>query len=80
MPELPDIALYRVALVPRVVGRPLRSVRIASPFVLRTVDPPASALLGRRSDRRCVLADRALSRLLREDWPRTIEDLTARRL
>ncbi len=47
MPELPDIELYRAALTARVVGRPLGGVRIASPFVLRTVDPPVTALAGR---------------------------------
>jgi formamidopyrimidine-DNA glycosylase len=62
VPELPDIELYRAALVPRVVGRPLSALRIASPFVLRTVEPPASALVGRmvtdvrRLGKRIVLA------------------------
>jgi formamidopyrimidine-DNA glycosylase len=47
LPELPDIELYRAALEPRIVGRPLAGVRIASPFVLRSVEPPVTALLGR---------------------------------
>jgi formamidopyrimidine-DNA glycosylase len=42
MPELPDIAAYLTALAPRVVGRRLERVRLASPFLLRTVQPPLS--------------------------------------
>ena len=48
MPELPDIELYLHALRPRVVGEPLEGIRIASPFVLRSVEPPAAELAGRR--------------------------------
>src|SRR6266852_4513489 len=40
MPELPDITAYLSALQPRIVGQPLTQVRIASPFLLRTVQPP----------------------------------------
>src|SRR5579864_2633697 len=40
MPELPDVVAYISALEPRIVGQPLQRVRIASPFVLRTVKPP----------------------------------------
>ena len=47
MPELPDIVLYLHALRPRIVNRRLERVRIASPFLVRTVDPPVSALEGR---------------------------------
>lgn len=39
MPELPDIAAYLSALEPRIVGQPLSHIRIASPFLLRTVQP-----------------------------------------
>jgi formamidopyrimidine-DNA glycosylase len=46
MPELPDIEAYLEALRPRVVGQPLLDVRILSPFVLRTYDPPLHVLLG----------------------------------
>jgi formamidopyrimidine-DNA glycosylase len=42
MPELPDIQIYLDALAARVVGQPLERVRLASPFVLRSVDPPLS--------------------------------------
>ena len=47
MPELPEISLYVDALRRHVVGHPLRRIRIASPFLLRTWDPPASELNGR---------------------------------
>ncbi len=62
MPELPDIALYLQALRPRVVGAPLERLRIASPFLLRTADPPVADLSGRtiqdvrRLGKRIVLA------------------------
>ena len=62
MPELPDIALYLDALAPRVVGNPLERLRIASPFLLRTADPPVADLVGRavrdvrRLGKRIVLA------------------------
>jgi formamidopyrimidine-DNA glycosylase len=39
MPELPDISAYLSALEPRIVGQPLTQFRIASPFLLRTVQP-----------------------------------------
>jgi formamidopyrimidine-DNA glycosylase len=48
MPELPDIANYLRALEPRVAGEPLEAVHLASPFVLRSVEPPIAALEGRR--------------------------------
>jgi len=47
MPELPDILLYLHALRPRIVGRPVERVRLASPFLLRSIDPPLSAIEGR---------------------------------
>ena len=48
MPELPDILLYLRALEPRIVGRRVTGVRLASPFLLRSVDPPLSVIEGRR--------------------------------
>src|SRR5438105_15508279 len=62
MPELPDVTVYLEALAARVRGRKLLGVRLASPFVLRTFDPPLSAAAGkkvlglRRVGRRLVLA------------------------
>ena len=47
MPELPDVELYLWALRPRVVGRAIERVRLASPFFVRTVDPALSTLEGR---------------------------------
>lgn len=46
MPELPDITVYLEALQTRVVGETLNKVRVASPAVLRTYDPPYSAPQG----------------------------------
>jgi len=46
MPELPDILAYMNALEPRVLGQTLERVRVASPFLLRTVEPPLSAAEG----------------------------------
>jgi formamidopyrimidine-DNA glycosylase len=48
MPELPDVTAYLVALEPRVLGQPLTGIRIASPFLLRSVDPPPRELFGRK--------------------------------
>jgi formamidopyrimidine-DNA glycosylase len=47
MPELPDIAAYISALEPRIVGQPLERVRLASPFLLRTAEPPIASAEGR---------------------------------
>jgi len=44
MPELPDIEAYLTALEPRVVGEKLERVRIASPFLLRSVQPPLASV------------------------------------
>jgi formamidopyrimidine-DNA glycosylase len=48
MPELPDIAAYMRALEKRIAGARLERVRLRSPFFLRTVDPPISAVAGAR--------------------------------
>ena len=47
MPELPDIAAYICALEPRIVGQRLEKIRIASPFLLRSIEPRPEALEGR---------------------------------
>ena len=47
MPELPDLLLYLHALQPRIVGRRVSGVRRASPFLLRSIDSPLSAIEGR---------------------------------
>jgi formamidopyrimidine-DNA glycosylase len=48
VPELPDVVVYIERLVPRVVGQPLERVRLATPFLLRSVDPPLDDAHGRR--------------------------------
>jgi formamidopyrimidine-DNA glycosylase len=48
VPELPDVVVYLEALERRILGRRLVGLRLASPFVLRTVDPAVSELTGRR--------------------------------
>jgi formamidopyrimidine-DNA glycosylase len=47
MPELPDIAAYIRALEKRIVGQLLERVRLGSPFLLRTVEPPLTSVDGR---------------------------------
>ena len=47
MPELPDIVSYLDALRVRIAGHPLERTRIASPFLVRSVDPPIAAFEGR---------------------------------
>ena len=47
MPELPDISAYISALEPRILNQPLERVRITSPFLLRTADPPLDSVNGR---------------------------------
>jgi formamidopyrimidine-DNA glycosylase len=47
MPELPDIAAYISALEPRILGQPIEHVRLASPFLLRTAQPPLTDVEGR---------------------------------
>ncbi|MGP0018122.1 MAG: Fpg/Nei family DNA glycosylase [Candidatus Sulfotelmatobacter sp.] len=46
MPELPDIAAYISALEPRILGQPLQRIRLASPFLLRTAQPPLASVEG----------------------------------
>ena len=47
MPELPDLTVYIEHLDRRVTGETLRDIRLASPFVLRTVSPPIDEVRGR---------------------------------
>ncbi len=48
MPELPDVMIYIEALTARIMGDSLQGVRISSPFLLRTFEPPLDAVLNRR--------------------------------
>jgi formamidopyrimidine-DNA glycosylase len=62
MPELPDVTIYVEALQVRIVGQCLERIRLASPFVLRSVNPPIAEAHGRqvcdvrRLGKRIVLA------------------------
>jgi formamidopyrimidine-DNA glycosylase len=62
MPELPDVEAYLAALRPRILGARLERVRLANPFILRSVDPPLTAASGhtvtglRRLGKRIVIA------------------------
>src|SRR5215468_1036855 len=47
MPELPDVLLYLHALRPRIVGHRVEGVRLASPFLLRSIEPPLTSIGGR---------------------------------
>jgi formamidopyrimidine-DNA glycosylase len=47
MPELPDIVVYVEALERRIVGLPLNEVRLNTPFLLRTVEPPLGDFVGK---------------------------------
>jgi formamidopyrimidine-DNA glycosylase len=48
MPELPDVTVYIEALNERVLNQPIQKIRIGSPFVLRSFDPPIGAAEGKR--------------------------------
>lgn len=48
MPELPDVTIYIESLVARIPGQTLERVRLASPFLLRTVDPPLASVHGKK--------------------------------
>ncbi len=48
MPELPDITVYIEALEKRILGQRLEGVRIISPFLLRSVEPPVASAAGRK--------------------------------
>jgi formamidopyrimidine-DNA glycosylase len=47
LPELPDVTVYLEALQRRILGARLERVRLLTPFLLRSVDPPVSAVAGR---------------------------------
>jgi formamidopyrimidine-DNA glycosylase len=60
MPELPDITVYIEALERRILDRPLVGVRLGSPFVLRSVEPPLAAFSGRTVRRLSRLGKRII--------------------
>jgi len=47
MPELPDVTVYVERVADRVVGHTLEKVRLASPFLLRSVEPPLADTFGK---------------------------------
>jgi formamidopyrimidine-DNA glycosylase len=47
MPELPDLVLYREAIERHLCGEMLEQVRLKSPFLLRTAQPPISDVFGK---------------------------------
>ena len=57
MPELPDVVVYIEALEERVLNQPIRRIRMASPFIVRSVDPPI-----REAERKKVLRLRRLGK------------------
>jgi formamidopyrimidine-DNA glycosylase len=59
VPELPDIELYLHALRTRIVGQTLERIRLASPFLVRSFDPPIDHANGKR-----VIALRRLGKRL----------------
>ena len=48
MPELPDVEVYLECLRPRVLNRPLERIRLFSPFLVRSVEPPPAAVEGKK--------------------------------
>ena len=79
MPELPDIVIYIEALEQRILHQRLSGLRIASPFLLRTFDPPVSAVEGK-----CVTELRRLGKRiaigLEEDYWLVLHLMIAGRL
>ncbi len=48
MPEYPDVTVYIEALTERVLNQPIQNIRIGSPFVLRSFDPPIGSAEGKK--------------------------------
>jgi formamidopyrimidine-DNA glycosylase len=48
MPEFPDVTVYIEALSERVLNQPIQKIRIGSPFILRSFDPPIRAVEQRK--------------------------------
>jgi len=68
MPELPDIVVYIEALEKRILGQRLETVRMVSPFLLRTATPPLSSAAGKRVLRLGRLGKRICIGLEDELW------------
>ena len=48
MPELPDVVVYVERLAAKLGGEPIENVRVASPFVVRSFDPPVREIIGKQ--------------------------------
>src|SRR5215471_17151 len=68
MPELPDVTIYIEALEKRILGRRLERVRIVSPFLLRSVDPPVASAIGMKVIRLRRVGKRICIGLEAEIW------------
>jgi formamidopyrimidine-DNA glycosylase len=68
MPELPDIIVYIEALEPRILGQKLERVRLASPFLLRTVTPPIQDVQGQTVSRLRRIGKRIAIGLENDRW------------
>jgi formamidopyrimidine-DNA glycosylase len=58
MPELPDVTVYIEALSERILSQPIQKIRIGSPFVLRSFDPPIGAAEEKKVRALCRLGKR----------------------
>jgi formamidopyrimidine-DNA glycosylase len=68
MPELPDITVYIEALEKRILGQRLEGVRVVSPFLLRTAQPPLESAVGKKVKRLRRLGKRICIGLEGELW------------
>lgn len=68
MPELPDIRIYLEALERRIADRRLNEVKLASPFFLRSAEPPLETVVGRRVERLRRLGKRIAIGLEGDYW------------
>jgi len=68
MPELPDITIYIEALEKRILGHGLENVRIASPFLLRSVEPPVASAIGKSAVQLRRIGKRICIGLEEEIW------------
>jgi len=68
VPELPDISAYLVALDARLIGQTLEEIRLASPFLLRTAEPPLALARGRRVRKLRRIGKRIAIGLDRDLW------------
>lgn len=68
MPELPDIVVYIEALEKRVLGQTLEDIRLASPFLLRSVDPPLATAVGKQVQELRRVGKRIAIRMDEDVW------------